>query len=1401
MHFCGFTEHQSDTRRYARSLANLDVGEPRMVRLIYFTPNDWPYRVDVVQKMKEDMHKIQAFYAEQMGAHGYGEVTFRVETDPQGQPLVHRVNGKHPFSHYDNSLGSEVFIELQAAFDFHANIYFIVLGTDALRQGDGQGAEGVGHHIWGKNGGVALVPNAFSWDLVAHELGHAFGLGHDFRDGAYLMSYGPGWNRLSDCAAEFLSVHPYFNPDIPIDAGEPPTIQLVSPRRYSWGSRSIPVRLQINDPEGVHQVLLFAQGGLQACRGLESDGNAVAEFAYDGGFGLGGFTSLSDSMGHTIGVHAVDTEGNVSETFFTLAEESPHHIATLEAHTGSVRSVSFSRDGTLASGGRDGTVRLWDAAARQNIATFEGHMNTVESVAFSPDGTLASGSGDGTIMLWDIAARQRIATLEGRRDYIYSVSFSPDGGIIARGDSQEVQLWDVATRGHIATLPHGDHVFSVSFSRNGIIASGSEDRTVKLWDVATREHIATLPHENIVLAVAFSLDGGILVSGGWGDIELWDVATKTRLDTLTHGAIVSSVSFSTDGETLASGGWDGTVKLWDMTTRENFATFGPTSGIYCLSFSPDGRTIASGTTEGTIELWDTSRLIDLRLEALAEIDIPDPNLRAAIATALGKPQSASIVRGAMETLTELDASDASISNLTGLEFATKLTSLDLGGNNISDISAVAGLTKLTYLELGGNNISDISAVAGLTNLTYLNLGGNNISDISVVAGLTKLESLYLRGNNISDISVVAGLTNLASLNLWGNNITDFSVVAGLTNLTYLDLGGNNISDISVVAGLTKLASLYLWGNNISDISVVAGLTKLKWLNVARNNISDVSSLAGLTKLAKLWFQDNNISDISPLVENTGLGSGDEVGILGNPLSYSSIYTHIPVLQERGIEVSFDNRTPQRIRIVSGNDQQGLPGAALKKPFVVEVQDEHGVAFEGVPVTFAVTPGGGALSITSTATNTNGRAESFLTLGPSPGTNTVTVSAAGIPERQTFNAVDIRVPKTLEIISGNDQEGLPGAALDKPFVVEVRDRADTPVPGVEVTFSVTGGGGTLSVTSATTDKNGRAESILILGSNAGTNTVTVSVAWSQEEKTFSAEGIRIPETLDIISGNDQEGLPGAALENPFVVEVRDQTDKPLPGVQVTFSVTSGGGTLSATSATTNSNGRAESALTLGPNPGTNTVTVSVTGIQGEQTFTAEGIRIPETLDIISGGDQEGLPGAALDKPFVVEVRDQTDKPLPGVQVTFSVTSGGGTLSATSATTDVNGRAKSILTLGPNPGTNTVIVSVAGSQEKETFNAEGIRIPETLDIVSGNDQEGALGAALENPFVVEVRDQTDKPLPGVQVTFSVTSGGGTLSATSATTTCQRSSEEYPDVGPKSGDKHRHCICSRKSGERDV
>ena len=50
--------------------------------------------------MKIAIRQIQTFYAEQMQAHGYGNKTFRFETDAQDEPLVHRVDGQHPDSHY-----------------------------------------------------------------------------------------------------------------------------------------------------------------------------------------------------------------------------------------------------------------------------------------------------------------------------------------------------------------------------------------------------------------------------------------------------------------------------------------------------------------------------------------------------------------------------------------------------------------------------------------------------------------------------------------------------------------------------------------------------------------------------------------------------------------------------------------------------------------------------------------------------------------------------------------------------------------------------------------------------------------------------------------------------------------------------------------------------------------------------------------------------------------------------------------------------------------------------------------------------------------------------------------------------------------------------------------------------
>ena len=545
----------------------------------------------------------------------------------------------------------------------------------------------------------------------------------------------------------------------------------------------------------------------------------------------------------------------------------------------------------------------------------------------------------------------------------------------------------------------------------------------------------------------------------------------------------------------------------------------------------------SGTTIVSVAASGIETPVTFTAVARDGVVIPDSNLRAAVGNMLGKAPGAPLVPAEIATLTEFYAPEASIGDLTGLEFAinliwldlddnsisdlspvsglTNLTALYLYNNDISNISAISGLTKLTELVLAENNISDISAVSGFTNLTWLNLGENSISDVSPVSGLTNLTTLYLYNNDISNISAISGLTKLTDFELNGNNISNISPVSGFTNLTWLDLGENSISDVSPVSGLTNLTTLYLYNNNISNISAISGMTNLTQLWLAENDISDISAISGLTNLTWLGLAGNSISDLSPLVSNMGLGEGDFVSVEVNPLSYASIHVSIPTLQGRGVEAVFFDRTPTALLKISGDRQTGKSGAELANPFVVEVRDSNNSAFEGVPVTYTVTQGGGTLSVRSTKTDANGRAESTLTLGPNPETNTVEVTPTGIQVKQTFNAEGIRIPKTFEVISGNDQQGVPGTAVEKPFVVEVRDQSDKPLPDVKVTFSVASGGGTLSATSATTDTNGRAESTLTLGPESGTNTVTVSVTGIQEEQTVSAiaESLRIPQDVN------------------------------------------------------------------------------------------------------------------------------------------------------------------------------------------------------------------------------------------------------------------------------------------------
>ena len=254
----------------------------------------------------------------------------------------------------------------------------------------------------------------------------------------------------------------------------------------------------------------------------------------------------------------------------------------------------------------------------------------------------------------------------------------------------------------------------------------------------------------------------------------------------------------------------------------------------------------------------------------AGVDIPDPNLRAAIAEALGKAPTDAITRAEMETLVELEASFREITDLRGIEFAVNLRYLYLDFNGLSDISPLSSLTNLAELWIYNNNISDISAVAGLTNLERLFLHRNTITDISPLSSLTNLIALELHDNTIVDISPLSSLTNLEQLSLSRNTISDIFPLITLTNLTWLWIEKNTISDISPLSSLTNLTVVDLENNNITDISPLSTLTNLTALWIYNNNISDIFPLITLANLERLHLGNNAISDISPLSSLTNL---------------------------------------------------------------------------------------------------------------------------------------------------------------------------------------------------------------------------------------------------------------------------------------------------------------------------------------------------------------------------------------------------------------------------------------------------------------------------------------------------------------------------------------------------
>ena len=258
-----------------------------IVQVVYFRASDKPPRPNVDAEIDGLIKKAQRFFADGMGHHGFGRKTFQVEIDANGNTVVHHVVGKFPYAHYLENLfdwAEETREQVGIFLEHRRNIVVYMIETRGEKEFPGGAA---GH---GSEGRASVY--GWGWWVVAHELGHACWLSHDFRDDTYIMSYGGGRRtRLSKCAAEWLNVHRAFTPGQPaLWQRSNTTIKLLS-LTPAPPPNGLHLRFKVTDPDGIHQVQLLTRehtirvedriqrvGGLVDCEQLNGNPSSIVEF-------------------------------------------------------------------------------------------------------------------------------------------------------------------------------------------------------------------------------------------------------------------------------------------------------------------------------------------------------------------------------------------------------------------------------------------------------------------------------------------------------------------------------------------------------------------------------------------------------------------------------------------------------------------------------------------------------------------------------------------------------------------------------------------------------------------------------------------------------------------------------------------------------------------------------------------------------------------------------------------------------------------------------------------------------------------------------------------------------------------------------------------------------------------
>jgi outer membrane autotransporter protein len=394
--------------------------------------------------------------------------------------------------------------------------------------------------------------------------------------------------------------------------------------------------------------------------------------------------------------------------------------------------------------------------------------------------------------------------------------------------------------------------------------------------------------------------------------------------------------------------------------------------------------------------------------------------------------------------------------------------------------------------------------------------------------------------------------------------------------------------------------------------------------------------------------------------------------------------------------------------------------------------------------------------------------------------------------------------TISIAGGDNQTGNTNTQLPNPLTVSFSGNAtvtlDWQVNG-DAFFQSTG---TATLQQTLTTMPGSTSGVnLDLGNTVGSFTVTATCSQGcTGAPQFVNFKVNVTASqpflqMQVFSGNQQTGAPNTTLAQPLVVTLTTAPGFDGPSdISLQWSIDSGSASFTANhqqsfsqtvtvpvggqSSTTSS----QVSIDLGPTPGAVLVSVVCSSCDsGSQRLFRLTNVASATLQKISGDNQTGAVGSASDAPLVVQLGPAGSGSLSGQPINWSVISGQATLSSAGTQTDPSGLSSITFHYGSNPGPVTIEASSASG--KVDFTATAVQ--SSTNIVSGNNQTGKVGGALQ-PFTIQVTSSgvssLGKGLDQIPVTWTIAQGGGTLAASTTLTDATGKSSNTLTLGPNVG-----------------